>query len=482
MSMEDKLSILIAMAPSDVRADVVEVFENEYDVLCVDDGTAALEQAVVGFPELIIYDADCGSIGATQFLEIVSNLPKVKHTPVVFLADLSKEPLDTGVSQYMALNKPFNIHELQSAVIRALRRRDYEGKSQPLDGDLRGDLDHLGLPDLLQILSVNRRTGRLQVLSIDHNYGADIFLREGQIVETIYGSVRGRKALFRVLGFKRGQFTFRSKRMPPSESIQGSTEHLLMLAHQELDEIAHKSHERPGADAQVERVIELENIARPLSPCAHEILALLEFYSRVGELIDNAQWQDSLVWMTLEELRDSNWIRIADGTGMLPTPLVTMEAVADFNARVAQGPLPDCYKGSPRLVVLVEMFEQLEEVTMWCREIREFVAAQTDEVRQHGFGSLGALHFGSVTRVQIDIYVLRPHIFPLLVTGAVGAVGGICVVPKGTVELYSEEVDTAVSQLRAQRGIELVMFDGEDGQAFRKAMGQSVRQAGDFLA
>ena len=480
--MEDKLSILIAMQPDDVRADVVEVLENDYNVLCVDDGTAALEQAVIGFPELIIYDADCGSIGATQFQEIVSNLPKVKHTPVIFLADLSKEPLDSGLTQYPALNKPFNINELQSAIIKALRRRDYEGSSQNLDDDLRGDLEHVGLPDLLQIFSMNRRTGRLQVTSVEHNYGAEIFLRDGQIVETVYGPARGRKALFRVLAFKRGQFTFRSKRMAPSESIQGSTEHLLMLGHQELDELAHKKSERPAHDTQVERVIELENIDRPLSPCAHEILALLEFYSRIGEIIDNTQWQDSLVWMTIEELRDCNWIRVADGTGMLPTPLVSTDAVADFNARVAQGPLPDCYKAQPRLVVLVEMFEQLEEVTLWCRQLREFVAEQTDDVRKHGFGSLGALHFGSVTRVQVDIYVLRPHIFPLLVTGAVGAVGGICVVPKGTVELYSEEVDTAVSQLKAQRGIELVMFDGEDAPAFRKAMSQAVRQAGDFLA
>ena len=480
--MEDKLSILIAMAPGDVRADVIEVFESDYHVVCVDDGTAALEQAVVGFPELIIYDADCGSIGATQFLEIVSNLPKVKHTPVVFLADLATEPLDTGNPQYIALNKPFNIHELQGAIIRALRRRDYEGKSQRPDGDLGGDLEHIGLPDLLQVLSMNRRTGRLQVMSIDHTYGADIFLREGQIVETLYGPLRGRKAFFRVLGFKRGQFSFRAKRLAPSESIQGNTDHLLMLGHQELDELAHKRNERPAFDAQVERLVELDKIDRPLSPCAHEILALMELYNRVGEIVDNAQWQDSLVWMTIEELRDSNWIRIADGTGMLPKALVSMEAVADFNARVAQGPLPDCYKGQPRLVVLVEMLEQLEEVTAWCRELREFVAAQIDDVRQHGFGSLGALHFGSVTRIQVDIYVLRPHIFPLLVTGAVGAVGGICVVPKGTADMYSEEVNTAVSQLRAQRGIELVLFDGEDASGFRDAMSHAVRHAGDFLA
>ena len=479
--MADKLSILVSMAANDVRADIVEVFESDYNVLCVEDGTAALEQAVVGFPELIIYDADCGSIGATQFLEIVSNLPKVKHTPVVFLADLATEPLDTGNPQYIALNKPFNIHELQGAIIRVLRRRDYEGKSQRPDGDLGGDLEHISLPDLLQVLSMNRRTGRLQVMSIEHNYGADIFLREGQIVETIYGPIRGRKALFRVLGFTRGQFSFRAKRMPPSETIQGSTDHLLMLGHQELDELSHKRNERPAFDAQVERLVEIEQLDRPLSPCAHEILALMELYNRVGEIVDNAQWPDSLVWMTLEELRDSNWIRIADGTGMLPKALVSMEAVADFNARVAQGPLPDCYKGQPRLVVLVEMFEQLEEVTTWCRGLREFVAVKTDEVRQHGFGALGALHFGSVTRIQVDIYVLRPHIFPLLVTGAVGAVGGICVVPKGTAELYSEEVTTAVEQLRAQRGIELVLFDGEDGSAFHDAMSEAVRHAGDFL-
>ena len=87
-----------------------------------------------------------------------------------------------------------------------------------------------------------------------------------------------------------------------------------------------------------------------------------------------------------------------------------------------------------------------------------------------------------MTRIQVDIYVLRPHIFPLLVTGAVGAVGGICVVPKGTAEMYSEEVNTAVSQLRAQRGIELVLFDGEDAPGFREAMSHAVRHAGDFLA
>lgn len=479
--METRLPILLAMAKSDIRADVVEALEADYEVHCVEDGTAALEQAVIGFPELIIFDADCGSIRAGQFLEIVSNLPKVKHTPLVFLADLAKEPLDNPVAQQIALHKPFNIQELQSAVLRAFRRRDYEGKSKRPDGDLVGDLDHVSLPDLLQILSMNKRSGRLQVMSNDHPYGADIFLRDGQIVETLYGSVCGRKALFRVLGFKRGQFSFRAKRMPPSESIQGATDHLLMLGMQEMDELTHKRHERPASDAQVERLMTLEKVDKPLSPCAHEILALMDLYSRVGEIIDNTQWPDGLVWMTLEELHDWHWIRIADGTGVLPAPLVTMAAVADFNARVAQGPLPDCYKGQPRLLVLVEMFEQLEEVTHWCRGLREFVAAPTQAVSQHGFGSLGTLHFGTVTRVAVDIYVLRPHIFPLLMLGAVGAVGGVCVMPKGTAELHGTEVRTAAAQLQAQRGVELVMFDGATGGDFRDAMSQAVRQAGSFL-
>ena len=72
--MESKLPVLIAMASGQSRTDVVEMLEDEYNLLCVDDGTAALEQAVMGFPELIIYDADCGSIGATQFLDIVQEI------------------------------------------------------------------------------------------------------------------------------------------------------------------------------------------------------------------------------------------------------------------------------------------------------------------------------------------------------------------------------------------------------------------------
>ena len=49
-----------------------------------------------------------------------------------------------------------------------------------------------------------------------------------------------------------------------------------MLGHQELDELTHKSHERPAPDAQVERLVELDQVDKPLSPCAHEVLALME--------------------------------------------------------------------------------------------------------------------------------------------------------------------------------------------------------------
>ena len=51
VNMEDKLSILIAMAPSDVRADVVEVFENERfqqhsDVLKSLDESITMNQSI----------------------------------------------------------------------------------------------------------------------------------------------------------------------------------------------------------------------------------------------------------------------------------------------------------------------------------------------------------------------------------------------------------------------------------------------------
>src|SRR5207244_12124944 len=86
---------------------------------------------------------------------------EINSTPFLFLTAKSRvedkiEGLEHGANEY--LSKPFSVRELQLRVERLIEEGRYRRGAA---GALQGQLAEVGLPDVLHVISNNRKTGEL---------------------------------------------------------------------------------------------------------------------------------------------------------------------------------------------------------------------------------------------------------------------------------------------------------------------------------
>ena len=184
---EHRATILIATPDQEMAALLEGVLSSSYYIRRANDGPATLEQLLQSPPELVIYDSACPTMDVRQLSGIIPNLPKGGETGVVYLINHDAELPSTSSVLHMAIRKPFNGDELKSWVTKVLERREVVCHPERRERVLTGSFEHLPLPDLLQVLAMNRRTGRLRVSSDEADYGAECFFDSGQLVEVLLG-------------------------------------------------------------------------------------------------------------------------------------------------------------------------------------------------------------------------------------------------------------------------------------------------------
>src|SRR5690606_22095769 len=112
VTMVDKRrSILIADPDTEVVRALKSALSEDYEVIVVKDGSKALEQSVLRYPDLILFDRHCPLIGATQFLRIIRTNPRTEEIPIVVLSDV---PIaQSAMPGYLqgVLVKPLNLDE-----------------------------------------------------------------------------------------------------------------------------------------------------------------------------------------------------------------------------------------------------------------------------------------------------------------------------------------------------------------------------------
>ena len=154
---------------------------------------------------MVLFDDDCTLIDAKSFVNILQSNPRTGDIPVVLTThEADVERIRAFREGY--LKKPFNMDEVLSRIDHICRRVE---AGRELKGDAReieGGLQQLPLADLLQILSMNRRTGRLTLAHGAER--AEITMSNGKPANARSGDVEGEKALFRLLAWKEGTFAF----------------------------------------------------------------------------------------------------------------------------------------------------------------------------------------------------------------------------------------------------------------------------------
>src|SRR5512146_3426940 len=180
--------------PSTVRALAPALRQRGYQVHAVRDGAKALQVAILRFPRGVLFDERCQMLDARTFVRISRTNPRTERIPVV----LTGEAVDVDRARLGAfLRKPFNHDEVLARIEQIFRRIDASRAVSGESREIEGNLAQIPLVDLLQILAVNRKTGRLAVEREGER--ATITLHEGLVLDATLGSVAGEKALFRLL-------------------------------------------------------------------------------------------------------------------------------------------------------------------------------------------------------------------------------------------------------------------------------------------
>jgi CheY-like chemotaxis protein len=276
----------------------------------------------------------------------------------------------------------------------------------PPQQDIRGDLEQVPLVDMLQLLTMNRRTGTLSITAPDGN--GEVRLADGQVVDATYRRLTGERALYRLLAGRRGRFAFGPGDAPVIRRIQASTNMLLMEAMRQVDE----QNDRRMRLAPHGEVFVLTDQATKLgmfdapesrrmpttAPIRNRMLDYLHMPRSLDEVLDEVEAPDLDILDMLMELRKSGLVQtIALST--VTTQLAPPEQFQVLRSLVSRLERPG-FAPPPRLVIAMTP-QRLPMLAYSMRRITDVVASTELPARAPLPRLIGTLKLGEGVDVAI---------------------------------------------------------------------------------
>lgn len=226
-----------------------------YELSCVVDGQEALKEAGRWGPQLIILEAALPRMDGVSLVRMLRSKPEFALVPAIFLdsPDHLKKRISgfkLGADDFMP--KPVKSDEIGPRVSLALQARDEARKTvQNLTPDgpevefslevavFRGSLDEVGLPSLLTMIELEKKSGILVLILEPEKEKVRIYVRDGRVVVARYDTreePRNTELIHRLLARSGGKFDFRPGRADRSDEVNLPTAHLLLDGARLLDE------------------------------------------------------------------------------------------------------------------------------------------------------------------------------------------------------------------------------------------------------
>jgi CheY-like chemotaxis protein len=307
-----------------IRQMVADAFVPQgYDVLVASDGAEALRKIADGRPDLIVADILMPVMDGWRLVEEVRRVPQTSEIPFIFLTT-EKEVKDRvkglrlGADDY--LSKPFSCDELIARAERILVRSK-KMKEAVSSEMLSGHTKHLSIPDLLQILGLNGRTGTLRLGEPAGRVGR-IHFREGRIIQATVDRVQGEKALFRLMTWPESRFVLEELPADVAETIQGTTSGVLMEGFTHWDELRRLEENLPPGNARFKIRQQVRGFINyiELSAAERGVIECVQNKMTVREIVDAVQLHDLEVYRAILGLGEKGFLE-ADGQEVDTQPL-----------------------------------------------------------------------------------------------------------------------------------------------------------------
>jgi hypothetical protein len=225
-----------------------------------------------------------------------------------------------------------------------------DAKGPAFGGEIRGDLAQVPLPDLLQLLSMGRKTGTLSVTT--SNAAGEIRLADGEVVDAMFRRAEGMKAVTRLLGEREGAFHFAPDGAPALRRIREPIASILMEGTRQVDEIR-RLREGLGLAGHAHLVALQVDDGRGLEAgdgVGQEIAALLSTPRTLDDLADDVHRSDLEVLEALARIDALGKLRRLPMGDLRPS-LAGPEGMVVLRG-LARRLRPRGYRGPGRLVLV----------------------------------------------------------------------------------------------------------------------------------
>ena len=225
-----------------------------YDVRQAPSGPAGLQ--VLGREKVgvIIADIIMPEMDGFEFFRRVRGQADLGTIPFIFLTGdrTSKSKVrgfEMGVDDY--ITKPCVLSELFAKVESILKKATAASSATAGEWDLSGKLSAMPIPELIQILEMSKKTGRL-LISTDKLGSAEIFFDAGNIchAHVLDLDVQGEEAVYILFAVTEGEFHFRADETTDKRTVNKHCAALLLEGLRQKDETQALLARREKAAAQ----------------------------------------------------------------------------------------------------------------------------------------------------------------------------------------------------------------------------------------
>jgi CheY-like chemotaxis protein len=308
---------------------------NGFSVILADNIQSGVERAIEDSPDVILASVTvCHPGELTDLLKADPTLSKVPSIVLVGAEDQGELP--PGYARRA---------DLEALMVKIVAAPPRSVPVEASQGEVRGDLSQVPLIDLLQLLSMNRRTG---VLSVTTSSGAgEVRMAEGDVLDAVYRRLEGEKALYRLLGERDGSFAFVPGAPTSLRRVEIKTAMLVMEAMRQFDEVARlRAQLAPGGDALIAGEIGADYDASKLH---REIVQFLQAPHSVDEVLDEVQSPDVDVLHAMQALSVRCVLRRIPRAALV-TRLASDERIQILRALVTRL-TKEGFTGAPRIAI-----------------------------------------------------------------------------------------------------------------------------------
>jgi len=289
-----------------------ELTKRAYEVISAENGAEGLQKAIDVQPDIIISDINMPQMDGWEFCWRAQKHQATRYIPFLFLTDRDEvsdrvRGLEIGAEDY--ITKPFQIDDLISRMETVMhRKKSTETEGPDLESSLMGQLTQFNLPDLLQNINMLSKSGALE---IKRDEVAKVFVQKGEVINANIGErIQGRKAFYRVLGWKDGYFEFKEF-VPKVEKIfQENTIKLILNGLRQADEVGKLRPKMPALTDKLQINFDDNFFNFPFNEEARRFLDLVQENQIFGKVLDASPMEDLKVYKAVNLLVSNNILRV----------------------------------------------------------------------------------------------------------------------------------------------------------------------------